>query len=288
MILFSIIVPTYERTNDLKKCLDCIENGKQFGMICTPKDANYEIIVTDDGKNNETQLLISQHFNDVRWIKGPSKGPAANRNNGAKVAKGKWLVFTDDDCLPDSRWIYSFMQVLSKHENSKAFEGMIQPLGDLNHALAQCPVNLSGGCFWSANIVVQKKLFHQLGGFDENYPKAANEDQDLYLRLEDYTSIPFVPEAKVFHPVRILSITQTLCQTIWKSQSWAYYCTKHRFGYFNGRSFISPVREAFVYQFRNLVKFTIKRHFTEALLCFCSVIISITLFPFFLWHYKES
>ena len=28
-------------------------------MICTPKDANYEIIVTDDGKNNETQLLIS-------------------------------------------------------------------------------------------------------------------------------------------------------------------------------------------------------------------------------------
>ena len=34
MILFSIIIPTYERTNDLKKCLDCIENGKQFEMIC--------------------------------------------------------------------------------------------------------------------------------------------------------------------------------------------------------------------------------------------------------------
>ena len=162
--------------------------------------------------------------------------------------------FTDDDCLPDSRWIYSFMQVLSKHENSKAFEydptvGRLKSRRLLN-ALSTSPVDASG-----QQTLLFKKLFHQLGGFDENYPKAANEDQDLYLRLQDYTSIPFVPEAKVSHPVRILSITQTLCQTIWKSQSWAYYCTKHRFGYFNGRSFISPVRESFfVYQFQKFGK----------------------------------
>ena len=65
MIIFSIIVPTYERSNDLEKCLECICNGNQVGMHCTGTQANYEIIVTDDGKNDESRLLIFNHFKDV-------------------------------------------------------------------------------------------------------------------------------------------------------------------------------------------------------------------------------
>ena len=110
---------------------------------------------------------------------------------------------------------------------------MIQPLGDRRPC--SMPVNQSGGCLPQTLLF---KLFHQLGGFDENYPKAANEDQDLYLRLR-ITSIPFV-RSKSFSPCKDFKYYTNIMQTIWKSQSWAYYCNKHRFGYFNGRSFITP------------------------------------------------
>ena len=183
MILFSIIIPTYERTNHLRKCLKCIENGKQLGINSTAMYSNYEVIVTDDGRNDDTQLLISQDYSDVKWIRGPRKGPAANRNNGANVAKGKWLIFTDDDCLPSPQWLNAFHQAIAKYPNTKSFEGAIEPIGNINAEFAHCPINLNGGCFWSANIAIERDLYKRINGFDENYQMAANEDQDIYLRI---------------------------------------------------------------------------------------------------------
>jgi glycosyltransferase involved in cell wall biosynthesis len=259
MILFSIIVPTYERTNDLKKCLDCIENGKQFGMICTPKDANYEIIVTDDGNNNETQLLISQHFNGVKWIKGPSKGPAANRNNGAKVARGKWLVFTDDDCLPDKKWLTAFKYAVENNPNCDAFEGKISPLSDIDLEFACCPVNLNGDNFWSANIAISKEIFVKCGGFDENFPYPASEDQELYHRVKSITQPLFVKDAIVYHPVRIQTIPQSLIRNYRATISWIYFQEKHLASthYSRTKHMLNNTKDGIYYCTRSLYKFRI-------------------------------
>jgi GT2 family glycosyltransferase len=78
----------------------------------------------------------------------------------------------------------------------------------LKKDLAECPVNTSGGCFWSANIMVERELFESMGGFDEQFLIAAQEDQDLQWRLQAHTRIEFVAAAQVVHPVRMKSLAK--------------------------------------------------------------------------------
>ena len=84
---FSVVVPTYERPEDLRKCLESLRYKKQ---LSTKK---YEIIVTDDSKSEKSKELVDQDFPDVKWGKGKQNGPGGNRNAGVDRAKGEWLIF---------------------------------------------------------------------------------------------------------------------------------------------------------------------------------------------------
>ena len=102
-LLFSVIVPTCHRNDLLALCLDCLAPGKQ-----SLSADQYEVIVTDDGSHSTAESLVREQYPWVRWVQGPQKGPAANRNRGAKFAEAEWLAFTDDDCLPGPHWLAAF------------------------------------------------------------------------------------------------------------------------------------------------------------------------------------
>ena len=51
------------------------------------------------------ERFLAQQYPWVSWGRGPRRGPAANRNAGALRARGEWLAFTDDDCVPDPNWL---------------------------------------------------------------------------------------------------------------------------------------------------------------------------------------
>lgn len=263
--LFSVIIPTYHRNDLLAKCLDCVAPGVQ-----TLSAEQYEVIVTDDGSETTAEEMIRERYPWAKWVAGSRKGPAANRNNGAKYARGKWLAFTDDDCIPDPNWLKAFAEAITGE--ALALEGAIHPLGDLNQDLAECPVNLIGGCFWSANIAVERSLFEKIGGFDPNYPLAAHEDQDLQLRLSPITPICFVPDARVDHPVRLIPLKEAIFRIPKRCLSWIYYVKKNMesLGYKNKFSII-----CFAYKFhlkylsKNAYKFKTK-----------SIIVSMTMLLF--------
>lgn len=221
-LIFSVIIPTFHRNDLLVACLDCLAPGMQS----LPSE-KYEVIVTDDGFNTTAEEVIQTSYPWVKWLAGPKKGPGANRNHGAKYAQGKWLVFTDDDCLPHIDWLNSYSLVIDKNPSSLALEGAICPLGSLDFDLAECPINLKGGGFWSANIAVEKKLFELVGGFDENF-SFSYEDIDLGIRLSSKTNIVFVPEAKVSHYVRVCSLKQVIKRIPSRSKAYAYLSFKHK------------------------------------------------------------
>ena len=58
-IFFSVVIPTYERPNDLRVCLNSLSNEAQ---LVAP---NYEIIVTDDSKSDESKKLVEKEFPNV-------------------------------------------------------------------------------------------------------------------------------------------------------------------------------------------------------------------------------
>ncbi|HEX5152929.1 MAG TPA: glycosyltransferase [Parafilimonas sp.] len=196
--MVSLIIPTCNRNDLLAQCLDRLDPAFQ-----SVNRTEYEIIVTDDSKEIAASDLIKTHYSNVKWAKGPGKGPAANRNNGAKHAKGKWLVFIDDDCLPSKNFISAYQQAIADNKDILAFEGKITAGNCPVSLLDEAPLNEKGGYFWSCNIAINRLFFEKIGMFDETFPYAAMEDVDLFYRIKKVTDrYLFVPAAEVAHPYR--------------------------------------------------------------------------------------
>lgn len=197
-IKFSVIIPTYHRNDLLAKCLDRLAPGVQ-----TLSADKYEVIVSDDGRETTAESMIKEQYHWVKWVKGPQKGPAANRNNGVTYAQGEWLVFTDDDCLPDPQWLEAYSKAIVNQPDCFVFEGRTyvdQPKSSLADT---APLNETGGYLWSCNFAMQKQLFNSLGGFDERFPYAAMEDVELRTRLTKLGyKFLFLSSASVLHPWR--------------------------------------------------------------------------------------
>jgi GT2 family glycosyltransferase len=200
--LFSVVIPTRDRNETLALCLDRLAPGAQT----LPHD-QYEVIVADDGSRSSARELLMERYPWARWVEGPRRGPAANRNAGARIARGEWLAFTDDDCLPDRQWLAAFAGSFSPNAAAlEAFEGRTTCQAGLNSPRQTAPVNLEGGLLWSCNFAVRRLGFEAMGGFDERYPYAHMEDADLQSRLQKAGyMIRFVPAAEIDHPPRVMA-----------------------------------------------------------------------------------
>ncbi len=223
----SIIIPTKDRPVALKACLEGVDTAlKQLKMAYPEDRIDSEIIVCDDSTSSKTAIIVKQAFPSITYLRGPRKGPAANRNAGVAHSNGEWLVFIDDDCMPQPQWL---LELYKNFHHHTALEGCIVPQGPLKD-FWKCPVNLKGGNFWSANIAVKKKLFLEVGGFDPFFPYPAYEDTDLYLRLKKRTHIPFMKASVVGHPVVYLSFREALKKEYQVLESRAYLLAKHKQG----------------------------------------------------------
>ena len=114
-------------------------------------------------------------------VEGPRKGPAANRNAGARAASGDFLVFLDDDCIPERDLLAGYARALRL--DVAAYEGRItcKAAGDV--AADDVSREPHGGTLWSCNFAIRRDVFAALGGFDERFPIAHMEDADLRDRL---------------------------------------------------------------------------------------------------------
>src|ERR671913_256152 len=78
-LMYSVVIPTYNRPADLYKCLDCLrEYFEPSRSDQQPFEA--EVIVSDDARQKDLQRYLSMHYPWARYVEGPSRGPAANRN----------------------------------------------------------------------------------------------------------------------------------------------------------------------------------------------------------------
>jgi GT2 family glycosyltransferase len=190
MMKLSVIIPTCDRVDRLKECLRRIAGAD-------------EIVVADDSQMTETREFVQRDYKNIRWVQGPRKGPAANRNRGAQASSGDWLVFIDDDCLPGENWL---SEIRKATNGCDVVEGKTVCPDKTNHPFEDVVENLTGDLLWSCNLAVSRSLFERLGGFDEDFLIAGGEDLELALRLRMSKSrIHFASDAIVYHPVRRLS-----------------------------------------------------------------------------------
>jgi GT2 family glycosyltransferase/lipopolysaccharide biosynthesis regulator YciM len=216
----SIIIPHYNRCELLKKCIASIQE-------CTPS-GKYEIIVVDNGSTDTSVELLKgyERAGLVKCIFNPGNlGFAVGCNQGAGAAQGKYLLFLNNDTEVQSGWFESLITVAECDETigvvgSKLLfpEGRIQHAGVIiveavgrdpllgTHAFYRAPGNLPEAnkrmvyqAVTAACMLVRKKAFQAVGGFDEKYWNGY-EDVDFCLRLQEVGWITvYEPASSVIH-----------------------------------------------------------------------------------------
>ncbi|WP_347831721.1 glycosyltransferase family 2 protein [uncultured Planktomarina sp.] len=186
---FSVIIPTFNREDLLKEALKSAHDALP---------TNGELVVINDGSqfsDSVLSLIIKLEAN-VTTTSG-SLGAGAARNLGAERARGRWLLFLDDDDLiskdywsavkdyidhklMDETKAYGFCKI-SSHSDRNQMKTLTAKPG-LFHFDAQEDQSIKskiaglGQGFW-----VSKSLFEKVGGIDPNLK--TNEDTDFCLRL---------------------------------------------------------------------------------------------------------
>ena len=117
---FSVVIPTFERPDDLRRCLNALKPVNQ------PQSPAYETIVTDDSRSDSSRVLVEKEFPEVIWERGKKNGPGGNRNAGASKVSGEWIVFIDDDCIAQKGYLQAYLKAIEEPQGG-SFRGLYLP-----------------------------------------------------------------------------------------------------------------------------------------------------------------
>src|SRR5512146_1805954 len=183
----SIIIPTYNRRAMLREAL---------ASALAQRGATFEVIVVDDGSTDGTwhdlaPYELGAQCENPRAVRTGRRGPAAARNRGIAIARGRLIAFLDSDDLwmPEKLARQSrFMRDNPECAISQTGETWLRDGRRVNPArrhrkrpgdifidsLRTCLISPSAA-------ILRRELLDEVGGFDEDM--AACEDYDLWLRI---------------------------------------------------------------------------------------------------------
>ncbi|WHE87112.1 glycosyltransferase [Lachnoanaerobaculum gingivalis] len=192
----SIIIPVYNQIHYTYACLvSILENTEGF---------DYEIIIADDVSTDATKEIDKFVSGLVIARNESNQGFLKNCNNAAKKARGEYIFFLNNDTTVQKDWLPSLIRLLESDKSiGMVGSKLIYPDGRLQEA---------GGIIWSdgsgwnygrcddpnkpeynyvrdvdyisgAAIMLSRKLWEEIGGFDERYAPAYCEDSDLAFEV---------------------------------------------------------------------------------------------------------
>ncbi len=195
--LFSVVVPTRGDPLKLLPLLDALARQTLPGN-------RFEILVSFDGVVPAPEISRKISALGGRTLEARSRrGPGAARNLAAGAARGDYLAFTEDDCLPASDWLECAAARLERDPAIDVLEGgTLRPDG--RPSRRPDPDHLH---YLPTNLFVRRALFEKAGGYCEEFFDAGRgiyfrEDSDFGFTLEDADAKGArEPSARVTHPV---------------------------------------------------------------------------------------
>ncbi len=201
-----MVVPTHNRAQLLRRHLAALA-AQSYPRECT------ELIIVCDGCTDDSAQVARDGGAD-QVIEKTGGGAASARNAGLEVATSPFVLFIDDDIIPEPGWIWALVRDIRPDDskilhmgycphapeginthldrrNAAWYEGKIETLSRPGHQLGFSD-------FFSGNFGVDRAEFQALGGFDPAFRLA--EDFEMAFRaLQVGWQIRFVPEARAEH-----------------------------------------------------------------------------------------
>jgi glycosyltransferase involved in cell wall biosynthesis len=189
MTLVSVIVPTYNRVQSLRRLMEALEGQ-------TLPTTEFEVVVVDDGSSDDTLPYITAlpRRTNLRVVplNQRNSGPAAARNKGVFASCGDLLIFTDDDCVPERGWLEAMRRFYDSNPEVGGFGGRIQRMRDTplskwidERGIMHHPHNDTGECVYlvTANAAYTRTSFDAVGGFKEDITWPGGEDPEFSHRV---------------------------------------------------------------------------------------------------------
>ena len=237
-ILFSVIIVSYKKLDILIDCLDSIYKYNDIGD-------KLEIIVVDNSPEDNIYNYIKSNYKDVKILKSKNRGFGAGNNLGAKIARGEYLLFLNPDTILIEP-IFQFAIQKFEKKNNLALFGIKLLNKNLKrnwsfyfidedsffHAMLiklfrKMDFFVDGKmCIAGADIFIRKKIFFDIGMFDENI-FMYGEEADLARRIKASNY-----KTKYFKDKSLIhlgggTVTNTSAKIHAGLRSTKYYCQKH-------------------------------------------------------------
>ena len=192
----SIVIPVFNQSAHTVRCLHSI--------AAHPPSAAVEVIVVDDGSSDDTLALLRQVEGLRLHARAANGGFIAACNDGLALARGEYVVFLNNDTVPQPGWLDALLDTFAAEPGTGIAGSRLQyPDGRLQEA---------GGAIYrdgsadklgrlrepahpafsflrrvdycsGAAIALPRALMQELGGFDAHYAPAFYEDTDLAMKV---------------------------------------------------------------------------------------------------------
>ena len=181
---FSLIIPTYNR------CFITLAVVSNISHLLKNSDIDYEFVVVNDGSTDSTENIftdLSKHISNLVLVKtdkveGTYRNPGFARNAGAKKATGDVLCFCDGDIIHMMDPLAEIQNHLQdKNIDNHYFTGLHYRL--FSNGTLEGPRGLNSDMPHGSWLAISKKVFFEIGGYDERFKIYGNEDQDIVERL---------------------------------------------------------------------------------------------------------
>ena len=193
----SVIIPAFNAA-------PLIGNALRSVFAQTVQD--FEVIVVDDGSEDETALMaaLAEWAERITYIRQPNGGPARARNTGIARATGRLIAFLD----ADDEWLPEKLETQIAYFDRYPETGMLHTgvVGDRRsgHAvpgpprLAYCDLFHTTFFVNTLTVMVPRAVLNDVGGFDERR-EIHIEDWDLWLRIAACYPLGYIPQPLAIH-----------------------------------------------------------------------------------------
>ncbi|HEY2387433.1 MAG TPA: glycosyltransferase [Candidatus Binatia bacterium] len=210
----SIVIPLFNRAELTEQCL--------VNLAEVTQGARYEVVLVDNGSTDRTAEVLASLGGDVQVIRNAeNRGFAAACNQGARAARGRHLVFLNNDTIPLSGWLAPLLAELDGDPRvavvgSKLLyaDGTVQHAGVIFTREIPIPYHVfyrssadapavnrrrEIHCVTAASMAVRRAGFEAIGGFDEGFVNGY-EDVDFCLRVRQRgDKVVYQPASTLYH-----------------------------------------------------------------------------------------
>lgn len=220
-MIVTIAICTLNRAESLRLTL------ASLAAMRMPPGIEWEIVVVDNGSTDHTSRMLREH-GGVIHVYEPQRGISNARNRAVEVARGDYIIWTDDDVIVDPNWLTAYLEAFRRWPDAAVFGGKIVPKyegtppkwiaeaeGMLSGTYAErdfgniplpLPVAQTDGLPFSANLAVRTKeqrsvRFNPELGASPSHRRTAEETDVIEAIFAAGATGYWIPDAMVYHRI---------------------------------------------------------------------------------------